>query len=87
MKRDTTSSLRIIKYSAIAVSAMMVGGIAALMILARGKEEDIASIVGPALLITTVSGAVAIIAAILQKRAQKANDTEDGRELRKQNVR
>ena len=54
----------------------MVVGIVALMVLSRGKGEDITGIVAPALLITIVSGFVAIIAGILQKRVKKAIDTE-----------
>ena len=54
----------------------MVAGIVALMVLSRGKGEDITGIVAPALLITIVSGVVAIVAAILQKRAKKAIDTK-----------
>ena len=54
----------------------MVAGIVALMVLSRGKGEDITGIVAPALLITIVSGVVAIVAAILQKRVKKAIDTK-----------
>lgn len=54
----------------------MVAGIIALMVLSRGKGEDITGIVAPALLITIVSGVVAIVAAILQKRVQKAIETK-----------
>ena len=54
----------------------MVAGIVALMVLSRGKGEDITGIVAPALLITIVSGFVAIVAAILQKRVKKAIDTK-----------
>ena len=50
----------------------MVAGIVALMVLSRGKGEDITGIVAPALLITIVSGFVAIAATILQKRVRKA---------------
>jgi hypothetical protein len=49
----------------------MVAGIVALMVLSRGKGEDITGIVAPALLITIVSGFVAIVAAILQKRVKR----------------
>ena len=52
----------------------MVTGIVALMVLARGKGEDITGIVAPALLITIISVVVALVAAILQKRAQQAID-------------
>jgi hypothetical protein len=71
MKRDSTLFLKIVKYSASTLSALMVAGIATLMFLARGKGEDIAGIVAAALLITFVSGVVAIVAAVLQKRAQR----------------
>ena len=54
----------------------MVAGIVALMVLSRGKGEDITGIVAPALLIAIVSGFVAIVAAILQKRVKKAIDTK-----------
>ena len=72
MKRDSTRTLKIIKYSAIAICTLAVAGIAALMVLSRGKGEDITGIVAPALLITFVSGVVAIIAAVIQKRMRKA---------------
>ena len=67
---SSAGPLRRLKYCAIIVSALMVAGIATLMVLSRGKGEDITGIVAPALLITFVSGIVATIAAILQKRAQ-----------------
>ena len=68
---SSAGSLRRLKYCAITVSALMVAGIVALMVLSRGKGEDITGIVAPALLITIVSGFVAIVAAILQKRVKK----------------
>lgn len=74
MKRDSTLLLKMVKYSAITVSALMVAGIATLMVLSRGKGEDIAGIVAPALLITITSSVVATVAAVLQKREQKAID-------------
>lgn len=49
----------------------MVAGIVGLMILSRGKGEDITGIVAPGFLFTIVSGVTAIVAAVLQKRAQK----------------
>ena len=72
----SAGSLRCLKYCAITVSALMVAGIIALMVLSRGKGEDITGIVAPALLITIVSGFVAIVAAILQRRVKKAIDTK-----------
>jgi hypothetical protein len=74
LKRDSILFLKIVKYSAIALSALMVAGIVTLMVLSRGKGEDITGIVAPALLITFASSAVAIVAAVFQKRVQKAID-------------
>jgi ABC-type sulfate transport system permease component len=78
MTADTNSAtasaatLRTIKVIAIAISVLMVVGILGLMVLAAGKDEDIAGIVASALFVTLVSGVVATVAAVLQKRAQKA---------------
>jgi hypothetical protein len=69
MKQDSTAFLKFIKYSGITITALMVAGIIALMILSRGKGEDITGIVAPALLVAIVSGVGATIAAVLQKRA------------------
>jgi DUF2975 family protein len=74
MKRDSTLFLKAMKYCAITLGALMVAGIATLMVLSRGKGEDITGIVAPALLITLASGVVATVAAVFQKRAQKAMD-------------
>lgn len=68
--------LRRLKYAAIIICILMVAGIVTLMILARGKGEDLAGIVAPALLITVVSGVVAIVATILQKRGRKPERAE-----------
>ena len=73
---QSPSTLKRVKYAAITISALMVAGIVALMVLSRGKGEDITGIVAPALLITIVSGFVAIVAAILQNRVKKAIDTK-----------
>jgi len=70
----SAGALRQIKYWAITISALMLAGIAALMVVSRGKGEDITGIVAPALLITFLSSVVATIAAVFQKRAQKAID-------------
>ena len=68
----SADALRKIKLSAFALSALMVAGIVALMILSAGKGEDITGIVAPALLIALVSGVVATVAAVLQRRRQQA---------------
>jgi hypothetical protein len=74
MDHDSMRFLNIVKYSAITVSALMVAGIITLMVISRGKGEDITGIVAPALLITFASSVVASVAAVLQKREQRAID-------------
>ena len=74
MKDDSTRVLKTVKYTAISVSVLMVAGILTVMVLARGKtgdDGDIAGVVAPALLLTCVSGVVAALATIRQKRAQR----------------
>jgi hypothetical protein len=79
MKPNSTTFLKFVRCSAITVSVLMAAGIAALMVLSRGKGEDITGIVAPALLVIFVSMIVATVAAVLQKRAHKAIDiTEKG---------
>jgi hypothetical protein len=66
--------LKTVKYAAATVGVLLVAGILTLMVLARGKtgdDGDIAGVVAPALLLTCVSGLVAIFAAVRQKRAQQ----------------
>jgi hypothetical protein len=81
MKQDSIQSLKAAKYTAITLSALMVGGIATLMLLSRGTGEDITGIVAPALLITFASSVVAAVAAVLQKREQKALDIKSSDDL------
>ena len=74
MTDDSIRVLKIVKYSAIAVSVLMVAGILTVMVLARGKtgdDGDIAGVVAPALLLTCLSGVVAAVAAVRQKRVQR----------------
>lgn len=70
MNPDESKFLRRLKRSALAVCTLMLAGIAGLMFLSRGKGEDITGIVAPALLVTIVSGVVALIAAVQQKRVK-----------------
>ena len=70
-----------IKYSAVTISLLMVAGIATLMVLSRGKGEDITGIVAPALLITFLSSVVATVAAVFQKRVQKVKDIKSENDL------
>jgi hypothetical protein len=74
MKDDSLRALRTIKYSAIAVGVLMVAGILTVMVLARGKtgdDGDIAGVVAPALLLAFMSGVVAVVSAVREKRAQR----------------
>ena len=71
---DEMRFLKAVKYAATTVGLLLVAGILTLMVLARGKtgdDGDIAGVVAPALLLTCVSGVVAVIAAVRQKRAQR----------------
>jgi hypothetical protein len=70
----SVKALRHIKYCAVIISALMVAGIAAVMVLSVGKGEDIAGIVAAGLLVTFPSSVVAAFAAVLQKQVQKAID-------------
>jgi hypothetical protein len=72
MTQDSARFLKTVRYSATAVGVSMVAGIVTLMVIARDKNEDITGIVAPALLITFISGIVAVVAAVLQRRAQRA---------------
>jgi hypothetical protein len=81
MKEDATLFLKIVKYSAVTLSVLMVAGIATLMVISRGKGEDITGIVAPALLITFASSVVAAVAAVFQKRIQKAVDIKSKNDL------
>jgi hypothetical protein len=72
--KDDIRFLKTVKYAATAVGVLLVAGILTLMVLARGKtgdDGDIAGVVAPALLFTCVSGVVAVVAAVRQKRAQR----------------
>jgi hypothetical protein len=70
---DDIRFLKTVKYAATAVGGVLLAGILTLMVLARGKtgdDGDIAGVVAPALLLTCMSGVVAVVAAVRQKRAQ-----------------
>lgn len=64
--------LKSVKYLATTLCASMAAGIATLMFLARGTGEDITGIVAPVLLIMFASGIAAVVASVLQRRAQNA---------------
>lgn len=66
--------LSTVRYIATALSVLLVAGTLALMVLARGKtgdDGDIAGVVAPALLLTSVFGVVAVVATALGRRAQR----------------
>lgn len=78
MKDDSLRVLKTVKYSAIAVGVLTVAGILTVMFLAEAKsgdDGDIAGVVAPALLLTCVSGVVAAVAAVRQRRAQRTTPT------------
>ena len=64
----TPTFLKTVKLLAIALAALMVTGIATVMFLARGTNEDITGVVSPALLITILAIAAAVGATLLQRR-------------------
>lgn len=74
LSESSVGALKLLKYSAMTICALMVAGIAALMFLSRGKGEDIAGIVAMGLLVTIASGIMAIVAAVVQRRVQKGVD-------------
>ena len=61
-----------VRYAAIAMAVLTLAGIGTVMFLARNTNEDITGIVAPALLITILSGAAAVTATVLEKRAKKS---------------
>ena len=72
--RDDIRFLKTVRYAATAVAVLLVAGVLTLMVLARGRtgdDGDIAGVVAPALLVTCMSGVVAVVAAVRQKRAQR----------------
>ncbi len=74
MRDDPFRVLKIVKYGAIGVGVLLAAAILTVMALARGKtgdDGDIAGVVAPAVFLTCVSGVVAGVAAIRQKRAQR----------------
>jgi drug/metabolite transporter (DMT)-like permease len=68
---SSVQTLRRIKLSALGLSALALAGIGGLMVLSAGKGEDITGIVAPALLIALLSGMVAVVATVMQKRREK----------------
>ena len=72
-------ALRYIKYCAMTISILMVGGITTSLVIFFG--EDMASIVSGGLMITFASSVVATFAAVLQKLVQTAIDIKSENDL------
>jgi len=68
MQLTSTFLLKAVKFSAIALCALMVAGIGTVMFLARNTDNDITGVVAPALLISILSAGVAIAAGVLGRR-------------------
>ncbi|MFT3744017.1 MAG: hypothetical protein QM785_06940 [Pyrinomonadaceae bacterium] len=71
MQNEQMAFFQTIKYGSIAFTGLTLSGIATLMYVARDKDEDIAGIVAPALMIAIISTFVAILSAALQKYASQ----------------
>ncbi len=67
--------LKAVKRGAIGIAVLMLAGIGGLMFLTYGTGEDITGIVAPALLLTIVSGVVAMVATVSQRRAQRHGES------------
>ena len=78
MKQDAVLFWKMVKYAAVAVGGLMTIGIVTLMFLARGTGEDITGIVAPALFVTFAAIVVAIVAAVVQRREQRAVGAKHG---------
>ncbi|MBE7170810.1 MAG: DUF2975 domain-containing protein [Williamsia sp.] len=74
-------ALRVIKYCAIIISALIVAGVITVMVMSAGKGEDITGIVMMGLILTFISGIGATLAAVLQKNLQKAVELKSENEL------
>ncbi|WP_433220678.1 hypothetical protein ACQP00_18490 [Dactylosporangium sp. CS-047395] len=68
VRSEVVGMLSVVQYLALGVAALMVAGIVAVMVLARGTGEDITGVAAPALLLAVLSLAVAIGAGIRRRR-------------------
>lgn len=74
-------ALKHIKYCAITIGALMIAGMATVMILSSGKGEDITGVVMMGLVITFASSVVATVAVVLQKHVQAAVEIKSENEF------
>ena len=74
MLKNASGVFRTVKYLALTASGLLVAGIAAVMVLARGTGEDITGVVAPALLLAVLSVLTAVAAAVLQRTSGRRDD-------------
>jgi hypothetical protein len=73
MTQDSVRLMKTVRTGAVLVAALMVTGIVTLMVLARGKDEDITGIVAPAALVAVVCVIVAIAASMAGRRRHQTS--------------
>lgn len=73
VNREPASTVRIVLYGAMALSAVILAGIGTVMFLARGTGEDITGVVAPAVLALFLAVVVAIIAGVQLQRRRKTH--------------
>jgi hypothetical protein len=74
-------ALRYIKYCGLSISALVVTGIVALIVLTYGEGEDIAGVLMLGIIITFVSLVGVTLVAVLQKHVQKAVEIKSENDL------
>jgi hypothetical protein len=74
-------ALRYIKYCGLMISALVVTGIVALIVLTYGEGEDIAGVIMLGIIITLVSLVGATLVAVLQMHVQKAVEIKSENDL------
>lgn len=74
-------ALKYVKYCGMSISGLIIAGLATLMILAVGKNEDITGIVMPGIVVTFISGVGATIVTVLQSHVQKAIELKSENDL------
>lgn len=78
---SSVRSLRVIKYCAIFVSALIVAGLVTLLTAAVGKNEDMTGIVMPGLVVIFISVVGSTVIALLQRHVQKAIELKSENDL------
>lgn len=70
-----------IKYAAVAISLLIIGGLITILIMASDKDEDMTGIVMPGLMIIFVSCVGTALVAVLQRHVQKAIELKSENDL------